>query len=252
MNMGRILPQRRDEAPMYPLFLKLDGRRCVVVGGGPIGAMKARDLLRCGGFVEVVSPTLSADWDALVAVWGDRVHHEARGFEEGDVDTCLLVFSATGDEAVDAQVRRAAERRSVLCNVVDVPDRCDFYAASVVRSGPVTVAIGTQGASPSIAVVLRERLERMLTPALGHLAETLGDRRAELLTRFPAYRDRADRLHAASSVFLRAVVDEGREPSRDDLHAWVDRILACDRPCKGECACAAAALEATYATPEAL
>jgi siroheme synthase-like protein len=139
----------------------------------------------------------------------------------------------------------------VLVNVVDVPDRCDFYAASVVRSGPVTLAIGTSGTSPSVSVALRRRLEALLAEEVGELAERLGARRPELLARFGEYRDRARRLNAAAEVWLAGLMDEGLAPESNEMDRWIDAILACDQPCEGPCACALRSLAAFRVETEA-
>lgn len=226
--------------PMYPAFLKVEGRSCLVVGGGPIAAQKTRELVECGARVDVVSPTLDAAFDEFerrgpgVLRWRERV------FEKPDVVGRFLVLSATGIPAVDNVVYDEASSRGILVNVVDVPDRCDWYAGSVVRSGQVTVCMGTNGASPSLSIALRKRIERLLTPAVGHLARALGEARPSLKRAWPDYAERAKRLNRA----IDGALDRVDDLSADEVNTLIAAVRACDRSCDaGTSCCALDALE---------
>lgn len=223
--------------PMYPVFLKLEAKRCVVVGGGPIGAQKARELAECGAELVVISPVLAAEWDNVAALAvGSMVHH-AREFEVADVLGAFLVISATADPVVDEVVYNAARAAGAIVNVVDVPHRCDYYAGSVVRRGPVTVAIGTSGVSPSLAIAIRRRVEALLPDSTEALAAALNARRDALRARFPNYRDRATRLNrAVDAMFTAAAAGCGV----DDLAGRIDAALHCPHDCGAMTTCCAA------------
>ena len=175
--------------PLYPLFLKLEGKRAVVVGGGPVGAHKAAELARAGALVTVIARVPGDAVRALAS--GCVAVLMERAFVAGDTAGAGVVIAATGDPAVDDAVAADARAHGALVNVVDRTDASEFYTGAVVRRGPVTVAVGTSGASPALARKVRERLEQVLPPTLGVLAEALGAARPQLLARFPSIAERA-------------------------------------------------------------
>lgn len=175
-------------AALFPMFVKLKGRRCVVVGGGPIAESKVESLLASGAEVVVVSPTLTVPLAELerrgALTWW------AREFETADLDGAFLVIAATSDEAINEVVFQESERRGVLCNAVDQPPRCHFYFPAVVRRGALQIAISTSGLSPSLAQRLRKQFEVEFGPEyadwlqwLGVVRETLMQRRIDFATR---------------------------------------------------------------------
>lgn len=159
----------------FPAFLDLRGRHCLVVGGGPVGERKVRDLLACGASVTLVSPTLTDGLSALVVA--GRLRRRARPFRDDDVRGCSLVLAATGLAAVDARVARAARRRRALVNVADRPRHCDFIVPSVLRRGQLQIAVSTGGRSPALARDIRARLEPLFPPAYGDLVDRVGEAR---------------------------------------------------------------------------
>ena len=166
---------------LFPMFVKLVGRRCVVVGGGPIAESKVESLLTSGAEVIVVSPTLTVPMADLerrgsVAWW-------AREFEAADLNGAFLVIAATGDEAINELVFQEAERRGVLCNAVDQPPRCHFYFPAVVRRGALQIAISTSGLSPSLAQRLRKQFEVEFGPEYADWLQWLGVVREALMLR---------------------------------------------------------------------
>src|SRR5512132_2806023 len=118
---------------LFPMFLKLEGRSCLVVGAGKIGESKIRSLLVAHAKVRVVAPWVTP----AVAGWARTgvLEWDAREFEASDLDAIFLVIAATSSVGVNDLVYREATRRHILCNVVDDPDRCDFYYPAVVRRG---------------------------------------------------------------------------------------------------------------------
>jgi siroheme synthase-like protein len=205
-----------------PIFVRLESKTCLVVGGGGIARRKAEDLLAAGARVRVVAPALTEDWRAGGPL---DVEHEARSFAPGDCAGATLVFAATGDGAVDDAVAADARAHGAWVNAADRIPSCDFYSAAVVRRGPVQVAIGTGGASPAAARVLRERLDDALPVAFGALVEVLGDRRDELLARWPDFGARARVL----AQFVRDAIDElPDDVARAQIEARLDAALAAD------------------------
>lgn len=162
----------------YPAFLNVQGRRCVVIGGGDVGEEKARKLLECGARVVVISPQVTKDLRALAEV--EAVAWIQRGYLAGDLDGAFLAIAATSDSKVNRLVAKDAEERNVLLNVVDVTHLCTFVAPSIVRRGEVTIATSTGGASPALARKFREELSRSRLLEYADLAPLLAEARAEL------------------------------------------------------------------------
>jgi uroporphyrin-III C-methyltransferase/precorrin-2 dehydrogenase/sirohydrochlorin ferrochelatase len=142
-------------AALFPVFLKLAGRRVLVVGGGQVAASKLAGLLEAGAAVTVVAPEVRPEIDERA------VTVRRRSFEPSDLDGAWFVVAAATPE-VNRQVAAAAEARRVFVNAVDDPQQASAYAGGVVRRGGVTVAISTEGEAPALAGLLREALDGLL------------------------------------------------------------------------------------------
>jgi hydroxymethylbilane synthase len=180
--------EKGHEERLFPIFLTLASKRCVVVGGGEVAARKVRALLDSGARVFVIAPQLCAALDPLAQ--SGQVEHVARSYETGDLEGSALAFGATDDRSVNEGVYTEATRLGVPVNVVDQPHLCSFYVPATLARGPITVAISTQGMSPALARRLRERLEEAVPPEYGDLAALLGSLRAEMKAAFPSGRER--------------------------------------------------------------
>ena len=162
----------------YPIFLNLQGRRCLVVGGGEVAARKVQGLLEAGALVTVVSPLLTA---ALAGLARDgAIQHTARLFRDDDVKECALVIGATDHPAENEAVYAAAQRQGVWVNIVDVPQACDFIAPAIVRRGALQIAISTSGHSPTVAKRIRQQLEEQYGPEYAELLDWLGQERMRI------------------------------------------------------------------------
>jgi precorrin-2 dehydrogenase / sirohydrochlorin ferrochelatase len=167
-------------APLYPVALRLDGRPCLVVGGGRVAARKIADLERCGAVVTVVAPELDPAIRVLAERAEDRVRLEQRPYAAGEAAAYRLVVTATGVPDVDRQAAADAEAAGIWVNSADDPEHCGFFLPSVHRDGPVSVAVSTGGASPALAAWLRRRIGRSLLPGVGVLAGLLEEGRRAL------------------------------------------------------------------------
>ena len=163
---------------LYPAFLNLAGRRCVVVGGGAVAERKVRGLLAADADVLVVAPEAVAGLDALAT--NGRIRVERRPYRSGDLDGAFLVVAATDSRAVNAAVARDARAVGALVNAVDDPTACDVTVPATVRRGDITLAISTGGRSPGFARYLREELEDWLSEERLALLDLVADVRAEL------------------------------------------------------------------------
>ena len=146
----------------YPIFLDLRTHSCLVIGGGTVAERKVESLLRARGQVTVISPTCTArlrSWakDGAITLY-------ERPYRPGDLQGFSLVFAATNDEVLHAQIAVEAREAGVLLNVVDRPALCSFIVPAVVSQGDLTLAISTGGASPALAKKIRQTLEENFGP----------------------------------------------------------------------------------------
>jgi siroheme synthase-like protein len=182
---------------LFPLFLKLEGRRCLMVGAGLVAESKIQSLLDAGAEVHVVAPKATAGirrWaDTGVIVW------EQRAFSQDDLAGAVLVITATSSPEINEAVFQEARRRGVLCNSVDDPKRCDFYYGALVRRGDLQIAISTAGHSPALAQRLRLRLEVQFGPEYGRWLDQLGRIRQHLLKSNMNPEERKAVLHRLAS-----------------------------------------------------
>jgi precorrin-2 dehydrogenase / sirohydrochlorin ferrochelatase len=165
----------------YPIFVELEGRRCLVIGGGREAQRKAEGLLAAGGNVTAVSPVLTEDMQRMLE--GGRIAWEQREYREGDVEGYEVVMVATDDGAVNSEVAAEGKRRRVWVNAADDTKNCDFILPAVIRRGKIVVAASTSGTSPALARRLREELEAYLTEDMPALADLLAEVREELRSR---------------------------------------------------------------------
>ena len=165
-----------------PILLDIRAQPCLVVGGGVVAARKTALLLRAGGQVTVLSPTLDAAFDGYLA--GGKVAHRPAAFSADDVTAYALVIAATDDDAVNRKVATAAKARRIPVNVVDQPALCSFIMPSIIDRSPLIVAVSSGGASPVLARLLRARLETMIPASYGRLAALVGSFRDQVKARF--------------------------------------------------------------------
>jgi precorrin-2 dehydrogenase / sirohydrochlorin ferrochelatase len=164
---------------LFPMFLKLAGKQCLVVGAGKVGEPKIGGLIYTGARIHVVAIEASGQ----VHDWADagKIDLELRPFSESDLDGKFLAVAATASESLNKLIYSEAQRRGVLCNVVDVPEYCDFFYPAVVRRGDLQIAISTAGQSPSLAQKIRQQLERQFGEGYAEWVEQLGETRRLIL-----------------------------------------------------------------------
>jgi precorrin-2 dehydrogenase / sirohydrochlorin ferrochelatase len=184
-------------AALFPLFLKLKKRKCLMVGAGEIGEGKIAGLLAAGASVHVVAQAATK----RVQKWAreGKVRWLHRAFRDSDLAKCLLVVAATSSGKLQKRISRLARRRGVLCNVVDVPELCDFYYPAVVRRGALQIAVSTSGESPALAQRLRKKLEKEFGPEYEEWLRELGKSRRKLGAIFRDLSERKTKLHAMAS-----------------------------------------------------
>jgi precorrin-2 dehydrogenase/sirohydrochlorin ferrochelatase len=198
---------------MFSLFLKLEGRRCLVVGAGRVGEGKLQALLRAGAGVTVVAPRATPAVRRLAAA--REITWRQRKFTPRDLNGMLLVVAATGSHRTNALIFQAARRRGVLCNAVDDPRYCDFYYPAVLRRGNLQIAISTAGASPELASRLRQELESCVGPEYAPWLDYLARERQKVLrARLPVEARRRRLRRLASRVAFERFRRAGESPSQ--------------------------------------
>ncbi|HET9476060.1 MAG TPA: bifunctional precorrin-2 dehydrogenase/sirohydrochlorin ferrochelatase [Dehalococcoidia bacterium] len=165
----------------YPVFLDLNGKTVVVIGGGNIAHQKMENLIKVGAEVTVISPDLNEPMAALKAE--GRFRHIEREYQTGDLEGYTLAFVATDDRAVNSAVADEGKARGVWVNAVDDPPYCDFIMPGIVQRGDLVIAISTSGRSPAMARKMREELTDFLSEEWVAMLELAAEVRAELRTR---------------------------------------------------------------------
>jgi precorrin-2 dehydrogenase/sirohydrochlorin ferrochelatase len=200
------------ETPLYVACLMLSGRRCLVVGGGEVGLEKVEGLLACGAEVTLVAPDAVPELREYARE--GSIAWERREYRASDVEGHLLVIAATADTEVNIAVHDDAERRQMLCNVVDVPPLCNFILPAIVRSGPLAIAISTAGASPALAKRMKREIAEAYGEPYARLAVILNEVRGWAKATLPTYQDRKQFFESIVNgepdpVALLRVGDEG-------------------------------------------
>jgi precorrin-2 dehydrogenase/sirohydrochlorin ferrochelatase len=173
------------QSTAYPIFLNLEGKPCLVVGGGAVGERKALGLAESGANVTVVSPEMTERLKAE-----DRVNRVDRNFDAADLDGQVLVFAATDSEQVNGHVVEVSRARGIWVNDATSADRSDFILPATVRRGGLTIAISTQGGSPAYAKLLKEMLESEFGDEHAEMVALLADLRPRVRATLASPADR--------------------------------------------------------------
>lgn len=193
----------------YPIALEIEGRRCVVLGGGEVAAHKASALLTAGAKVTVIAERFTEKLEDLGR--RGRVELLRKPYSRGDLEGAFVAIAATDDKALNAQIFREAEQRGVLLNAVDDIDNCHFAVPSIVRRGEFIIAISTGGKAPALSKRLRIKLSDQFGPEYATLIDLLGEVRDEVLpVREVDFQTWAARWQAALDHDLIALIEQGR------------------------------------------
>jgi len=172
------------EKRYYMACLDLEGRSCLVVGGGTVALEKVRGLLECGASVTVIAPQIVAELCEL------DLEVVRRGYRESDLEGRFLVIAATSTTSLNRRVSAQAEARSLPCNVVDVPELCSFILPAVLRRDPIAIGVSTGGASPALAQRIRDDIADLIGPEHAEVARRLRELRPWVRTHLATYEDR--------------------------------------------------------------
>jgi siroheme synthase-like protein len=209
--------------PLYIACLRLSHRPCLVVGGGEVGLEKVEGLLACEGAVTLIAPNAVPELEEYARE--GSIGWERREFRDSDLDGKFLAIAATSVTEVNIAVYDGAERRAMLCNVVDVPPLCNFILPAIVRSGPLAIAISTAGASPALAKRMKREIAEAFGEPYARLAVILNDARGWAKATLPTYQDRKE--------FFEGIVNGDPDPielirsdREDEVRALVEAAQA--------------------------
>jgi siroheme synthase-like protein len=168
----------KKKSSYYPVALNVEGRKCVVVGGGQVSLRKVITLLEHGADVDVVSPELCTELSGLVK--DGKIAARNRGFQSGDLKGSFIAVAATDDNRINEQVAKEAKASGIPVNIVDDPAGSDFIVPSSLSRGDVVIAVSTGGKSPALARKIRSKLEQDIREEYASLVELIDEVRTEL------------------------------------------------------------------------
>ena len=220
--MSEDAMENTGHSRLYPASLVIEGKRCVVVGGGQVAKRKVDALLRTGARVVVVSPVLHSDLQTLLAE--GLIEHIEGIYAAEHLAGARLVFAATDNAEVNLQVAHDARERGLWVNVADNPGRSDFYVPATISRQDLTLAISTGGGSPAFARYVREALERFLSDALGQTLELVAQARPLILTE---PKERQARLwQSLLALHLETVIEtQGYTTARRLFEEWIEQNI---------------------------
>ncbi|UCG21622.1 MAG: bifunctional precorrin-2 dehydrogenase/sirohydrochlorin ferrochelatase [Deltaproteobacteria bacterium] len=199
----------------YPIFLKVENRNCLVVGGGEVGARKVKTLLSCGASVALVSPEV-VEW-LEEKIQEGAVDLVGKYYEEKQLEGCSLVIAATDDLELNSRIARDAEERGLLCNVVDYPQEGNFILPALIQRGALTLAISTAGKSPALARQIREDLEQRFGMEYANFLDIMGAVRSRLLKESQDSRANKEKFDGLVKSELLELVRRGDLAAVDNL-----------------------------------
>ena len=167
----------------YPIFMRLNGQPCLVVGGGPVALRKIRLMKKAGAEITVIAPELCKE---IVQEFSQSITYLAREFTDSDIQGYRLITAATNDSEVNKRVSDLAQAQNIPVNVVDQPELCSFITPSIIDRSPVLIAISTGGGAPVLARFLRAKIESLIPANYGILATAMNKYREQLKQKLPS------------------------------------------------------------------
>jgi precorrin-2 dehydrogenase/sirohydrochlorin ferrochelatase len=209
--------------PYYPIYIDIEDREVLIVGGGAVCTRKAETMMRYGARVTIVSPEITGE----IAAWESdavlAVRHKK--YSEADLDGASMVIASTDDLCVNARVARDCRRRRVPVNVVDVTHLCEFIVPAIVEKGSIQIAVSTGGKSPAVARTLKEDLQRTIGPEYAELNDLLGTLRKSAKSVLPTD---VDRKRFFDGIIAAGVLDMLRQGHRREAFETIARACETD------------------------
>lgn len=199
--------------PYYPIFLDVEDRDVVIIGGGNVCARKAETMLRYGAKVTVVSPEFTEEIESWAR--DGRIRIKRKAYEDSDLEGASIVIASTDSESVNERIARDCRRRKIPVNVVDVTHLCEFIVPAIIEKGSIQLAVSTGGKSPALARTLKEDLQRIIGPEYAEINDVLGELRPAAKKALPTD---ADRKHFFDGILARGVLEMLREGRRQQAY----------------------------------
>lgn len=208
----------KKKRPYYPIFLDIENRDVLIVGGGAVCARKAETMMKYGAKVTVVAPEVTDE----IRAWAraKKLKVRRKEYEESDLDGATIVIASTDDMHVNARVARDCRQQRIPVNVVDITHLCEFIVPAVVEQGSITVAVSTGGKSPALARTLKEDLQKFVGPEYAEINDLLGSLRDSAKSVLPTDRDRK---RFFDGILAEGVLDMLRSGKRHQAYETIAR-----------------------------
>ncbi len=207
--------------PYYPIFLDIEGRNVVIIGGGNVCARKAETMMNYGARVTVVSPEFTGE----IEKWAEEgcLALKRKKYDASDLDDANIVIASTDDERVNTQIATDCRRRRIPVNVVDVTPLCEFIVPAIIEKGSIQIAVSTGGKSPALARTLKEDLQLSIGPEYDEVNRLLGSLRDAAKKKLPTD---VDRKRFFDGIIAKGILDMLRKGRRREAYETIAR--ACD------------------------
>ena len=202
--------------PYYPIYLDIENRNVVIIGGGNVCARKAETMMNYGARVTVISPEFTGE----IETWGREgcLQLRKKTYDESDLDDANIVIASTDNESVNTQIAEDCRRRRIPVNVVDVTHLCEFIVPAIIEKGSIQIAVSTGGKSPVIARTLKEDLNRLIGPEYDEINQVLGSLRDGAKKVLPTD---VDRKRFFDGIVAQGILDMLRNGRRRDAYATI-------------------------------
>lgn len=208
--------------PYYPIYLDIEGRDVLIIGGGNVCARKAETMMKYGARVTIVSPEFTDEIEGWAR--SGVLQLRRKTYEETDLGGASIVIASTDDPCINARIARDCRRRKIPVNVVDVTHLCEFIVPAIVERGSIQIAISTGGKSPALARTLREDLQKFVGPEYDEINQVLGTLRAGAKKTLPTD---IDRKRFFDSIIAEGVLDMMRQGQRQRAYETI--AAACQK-----------------------
>jgi siroheme synthase-like protein len=208
----------KKQFPYYPIYLDIEDRPVLIIGGGEVCTRKAETMLKYGAKVTVVSPTFTDELEQ----WSrdERMTLRRKHYDEADLDGASIVIASTDDQCINARIARDCRRRRIPVNVVDVTHLCEFIVPAIVETGSIQVAISTGGKSPALARTLKEDLKRLIGDEYVEVNDVLGTLRPGAKRVLPTD---VDRKRFFDGILAAGILEMLREGRRAEAYETIAR-----------------------------
>ena len=212
---------RQKKFPYYPIFLDIEDRDVVIIGGGPVCERKAETMMKYGARVTVVAP----EFTEQITQWAKAgaLKIRKKKYDASDLDGASIVIASTDDESVNTEIASDCRKRKIPVNVVDVTHLCEFIVPAIVEQGSIQLAVSTGGKSPALARTLKEDLQKFVGPEYAEVNDLLGTLRPSAKKVLPTD---VDRKRFFDGIIALGVVDMVRSGKRRQAYEAIARACA--------------------------